>query len=60
MARLLLLFGLAFAAWRLLGRRRSTGPRAVVGYEDGSSVSLEAGSPQAERLAGVARRALAP
>ena len=44
-----------------LGRRRRSAPREQVTlyYEDGSSVSLEPASPDAERVLALARRALA-
>lgn len=54
--KLLLLGALAGAAWWLLGRReRSLELRAVVGYGDGSSLTLETGSPELERLLEIAR-----
>lgn len=59
MRRLLLLGLAAGAAWWLLGRRMSSeAPRAVVGFEDGSSVVLEDGAPELERLVATAREAL--
>jgi hypothetical protein len=36
----------------------SEAPRAVVGFEDGSSVVLEDGAPELERLVATAREAL--
>jgi len=54
--RLLFLGALAGAAWWLLRRReRGRDERAVVGYGDGSSLMLEAGSPELERLLEIAR-----
>lgn len=61
MRRLLVLAGLAAAAWWLLrGRGRSREPRAVVGYGDGSSVTLDAGSPELERMLELARGTVRP
>lgn len=54
--RLLFLGALAGAAWWLLRRReerREVG--AAVGYDDGSSERLGAGSPELERLLEIAR-----
>ena len=56
MRRLLLLAGIALLVAFLL-RRRPTGPRAVVGYEDGFTVVFEPGSPELERLAAIAATA---
>ncbi len=54
--RLLLLAALAGAAWWLLSRRESGREvGALVGYGDGSSVALEEGSPELERMLGIAR-----
>jgi hypothetical protein len=54
--RLLLLAGLAGAVWWFLARRESGREVGVlVGYGDGSSVALEAGSPELERMLGIAR-----
>jgi hypothetical protein len=57
----LLLALLAAAAAALLLRRRSVsrGEHVDLYYDDGSMVSLEAGSPRAEALLGLAREALA-
>jgi len=55
------LFSLALAgglAWWFFGRRRETGRRsATIGYADGSSVTLEAGSPELDRLLQIAAEA---
>ena len=58
--RKLLALGVAGAfVWRLLSRRREPpAPRVVVGYDDGSTVSLEPGSPGQERLVDAATEAL--
>ena len=54
--RLLFLAALAGAVWWLLTRRESGREAgAVVGYGDGSSVALEEGSPELERMLGIAR-----
>lgn len=58
MRRLLGLAGLLAAGWWLLRRGREAAPRAVVGYVDGSSITLEDGSPELERLVTAARKAL--
>jgi hypothetical protein len=59
--RLLVLAGLATAAWWVLrGRGRGREPRAVVGYGDGSSLTLEVGSPALERMLELARRTVRP
>jgi hypothetical protein len=60
--RKLLAFAAAGAlAWRFLARRRETViPHVVVGYDDGSTVSLEPGSPERELLVDAANEALAP
>jgi len=60
MRRLLSLAALAGLVWWLLGRRRSSGRETVtIGYADGSSVTLEAGSPLLERLLAIATQATA-
>ena len=56
-----LLFALLFgAALALFLRRRSVsrGEHVDLYYDDGSMVSLEAGSPRAEQMLGEAREAL--
>jgi len=51
MRKLLALAAAGALAWRLLWRRRAApAPRVVIGYEDGSTVSLEPGSPERELL----------
>lgn len=58
------LFGLAFtggALWWWLGRRRrETRASVVIGYDDGSSVTLEDGSPEHTALLEIARGISAP
>jgi hypothetical protein len=55
------LFSLALVgglAWWLFGRRRQAAQRsATIGYADGSSVTLEAGSPELDRLLQIAAQA---
>jgi hypothetical protein len=47
-------------AWWLFGsRRRAAGPSATIGYADGSSVTLEAGSSELDRLQRIAAQATA-
>lgn len=59
--KLVFLATLAGAAWWLLSRRRSgREPGVVVGYADGSAVTLEEGSPESERLLGIARGVVRP
>jgi hypothetical protein len=61
MRRLLMLVGIAGAAWWVLSRRGTTSPdRVTLGYVDGSSVTLEPGSPERERLLQVAAEAAGP
>ncbi len=52
------LFSLAAVAGLFLwlrGRRgRSAGQSVTIGYADGSSVTLDAGSPELDRLVGIA------
>ena len=59
MRRLLALGAVAALVWRFLARRhRPPAPRVVVGYEDGSTVTLEPGSPERELLVDAAAEAL--
>lgn len=58
--RLVVLVALAVWAWRRFFGSRGTSERASVSYADGSSVVLEPDSPGFERLATIARNALAP
>ena len=53
---------LAAAAWWLVGRRRNdaTGTAVTIGYADGSAVTLEAGSPELDRLIRIAAGAATP
>ena len=55
----LTLLGAGAAALLLRRRSVSRGEHVDVYYDDGSMVSLEAGSPRAEELLAVAREALA-
>ena len=58
MRRLLTLAAIAAAVWWLLGRRSSASSNcATIGYADGSSVTLEDGSPELERLIQIAAEA---
>ncbi len=61
MRKLLSLAAIGAAVWWLLGRRSkpSTG-RVTIGYADGSSVTLEAGSPELDRLTAIATEAATP
>ena len=56
--RLVLLAGLAVWAWRRFAGRSGPPERAGVSYADGSSIVLEPGSAQFERLAAIARSAI--
>jgi hypothetical protein len=55
----LALLGAAAAVLLLRRRSVSRGEHVDLYYDDGSMVSLEAGSPRAEELLGLAREALA-
>jgi hypothetical protein len=60
MRRILLLAGVALLVWKLRRRRGATRTeRVVVGYDDGSSLALEPGARERERLLEIARDALA-
>ena len=56
--RLLVAAALVVWAWRYLVGSRRPHERATVAYADGSDIVLEPGSPDFDRLAAVARRAL--
>ena len=59
MRKLLALTTVGAVLWRFLARRRQpTALRVVVGYDDGSIVSLEPGSPERELLVDAANQAL--
>lgn len=59
--RLLVLAAVGAPALALWARRRGSGAeRVTLAYEDGSSVTLEAGSPEAERLLPLARALFPP
>jgi hypothetical protein len=57
--RSLVVLGAVAGAAALVARRRGAGPRVDVFYEDGSMISLDPRLPQAERMLGAARHALA-
>jgi hypothetical protein len=59
MRRLLLLAAALAGVAAILRRRRRPGERVTIGYEDGSSLTLEAGTPDGDRLLELARPALA-
>ena len=55
MRRLLSLALAGGVAWWFFGRRRQTARRSVtIGYADGSSVTLDPGSPELDRLQQIA------
>ena len=56
--RLAVLVALAIWAWRTFVGSREPHERASLSYADGSSMVLEPGSPDFERMAAVARRVL--
>jgi hypothetical protein len=59
MRRLLTIAGAAGLVWWLFGRGRgAAATRATVGYADGSSLTLEHGAPELERLQQAAREAV--
>jgi len=61
MRRLVLLVVLGAIAWWFIDRRREAAPgSATIGYADGSSVTLEVGSPELDRLLLVAAQAAKP
>jgi hypothetical protein len=55
---LAVLAALAAVAWLVLARLRSSAPQAVIGYDDGSSLTLEPGRPELHRLVSAAEEAL--
>ena len=58
LVRLAALIALTVWAWRSFVARRGPHERAGVSYADGSSLVLEPGSPEFDRLADAARAAL--
>jgi hypothetical protein len=57
--KLVALAVVAAIVWRFVARRRKPQePRVVVGFADGSTVALEPGSPEHERLVDAASEAL--
>ena len=57
--RVLALAAAGAVVWRVVSRRRGqTAAHVVVGYGDGSTVSLEPGSPERELLVDAANEAL--
>jgi hypothetical protein len=61
MRRLVVLALLAGAAWWFVNRGRATDEGgATIGYADGSSVALDPGSPELDRLLQIAAEASAP
>ena len=61
MRRFFSLAAIGVAVWWLLGRRsKPSTTRVTIGYADGSSVTLEAGSPELDRLTSIAAEAVAP
>ena len=60
MRRLLSLAAIGAAVWWLLGRRsKPSTDRVTIGYADGSSVTLDPGSPELDRLTSIAAEATA-
>ena len=57
MRRLAVLAIIAGAAWWFLLRRSEDQGGATIGYADGSSVTLEVGSPELDRLLQIAAEA---
>lgn len=54
MRRALLAVVLGVVAWRFVRGRRGVGGEVVVGWADGSSVSLDDGAPERDRIVAVA------
>jgi len=60
MRKLLFLAVIGGLAWWFLGRRvDEPGDTATIGYADGSAVTLDAGSPELDRLLQIAAEARA-
>ncbi len=61
MRKLVALVAGAAVVWRVVtSRRKPPEPRVVVGYGDGTIVTLEPGSPERELLVDAAAEALRP
>ena len=59
MRKLLALAAAGAVLWRFLSRRREmAAPHVLIGYDDGSTVSLDPGSPERELLVDAATEAL--
>jgi predicted negative regulator of RcsB-dependent stress response len=56
--RVLFLGGLGVLIWRVWQQRQAGGERASVGFADGTSVVLEPGAPELDRLLEIARGTL--
>jgi hypothetical protein len=56
MGRLLLLAIGAFVGWRFLSRRSAPDETVTIGWDDGSSVSLEPGASGRDDLVELARK----
>jgi hypothetical protein len=59
MRKLVFLLALAGVVRWLLRRNREPEDTATIGYEDGSSLTLETGAPELERLLQIGREAVA-
>jgi hypothetical protein len=55
MRRLLVLAAALAGLVALVRRRRRPAERVTIGYEDGSSLTLDAGTPDGDRLLALAR-----
>lgn len=55
MGRLLLIALVGLVLWRVLRRRGGGGETVVVAWEDGSSLAVEDGAPEHDRLVAAAR-----
>jgi hypothetical protein len=61
MRKLLSIVAIGVAVWWFITRRGTSSPDgATIGYEDGSSVTLHAGSPELDRLLAIAAEVAAP
>lgn len=58
MRRALLAIVMGVVAWRFVSGRRGVGNEVVVGWADGSSVSLDDGAPERDRIVAIAAKVM--